>query len=59
VSAVEQQIQAQVKADHAAIQRHAQLLKRVEADEARYCRAARASGDQQIISIVCPTGGKP
>ena len=54
VAIFDQSLAAQQKADHQAILSHESLLKRVEADEHRYCAAARASGDQAIVKIVCP-----
>lgn len=38
----------------AAINRDDALLREVRSDEAKYCVAAKASGDQAIIKIVCP-----
>lgn len=38
-----------------ALQNDNQILAEVRADEAKYCLAARASGDAAIIKIVCPS----
>jgi len=59
VSRDEARIAAVVSYDHAAIQRHALLLKRVEADEQRLCVAAKSTGDQTIIKILCSASGGP
>ena len=51
----DQSIAAQQKLDHQTILSHEALLKRVEADERRICVAAKATGDQPIIKILCPS----
>lgn len=57
VASIDQGLIAQQKADHQTMINHAALLKRVETDEVKACTAARASGDQQVIAIICPAGG--
>ncbi len=46
----------QEKADHALVLQHQALLKRIAQDEANVCLAAKASGDQKIVTILCPKG---
>ncbi len=46
-----------VQQDHSAIAKHGALLKELRADEAKYCTAAKASGDSAIAAIVCGAGG--
>lgn len=57
IAAIERELIAQQESNQRTLAAHALLLKRVEADEAKVCLAAKASGDQKIITIVCP-GGK-
>ncbi len=53
---IDQALIAQEKADHAAVVQHDALLKRITQDEANVCMAAKASGDQKIVQILCPKG---
>ena len=55
IAQVDQSLAAQERADHQTILSHEALLKRVEADEHRICMAAKATGDQPIIKILCPS----
>ena len=55
IARVDQFLVAQQRADHETILSHEALLKRVEADEHRICMAAKATGDQPIIKILCPS----
>lgn len=55
IARVDQFLVAQERADRQTILSHEALLKRVEADEHRICVAAKATGDQPIIKILCPS----
>ena len=55
IAQVDQSLAAQERADRQTILSHEALLKRVEADEHRICMAAKATGDQPIIKILCPS----
>ena len=46
----------QEQADHSLVLQHQALLKRIAQDEANVCQAARDSGDQTIVKILCPKG---
>ncbi len=54
VASIDQGIIAQQQADHRTLANHIALLHRLEQDEARYCQAAKDSGNQTIIKVVCP-----
>ncbi len=56
VAALDRTLLVQQQAIQERLTQHSALLKRVEADEHRICAAAQASGDQQIIKILCPEG---
>ena len=55
IAQVDQSLAGQERAGRQTILSHEALLKRVEADERRICVAAKATGDQPIIKILCPS----
>lgn len=60
IAQVDQSLIAQQKADRQTLLNHQSLLKRVEADEARICSAAKTAvaegGDPRLAAILCPKG---